>query len=224
MKTPFCKREYRQMSSSDLEIFASGVYTGVYGNPTVFVTPTVPKADCDDALSNYSATYSEYRTIGLTKKTPFLNAKAEILSVLNTLATYVDSVAVGEISPIVLSGFTPSSEVIQKNLPLDKITSFDMMRTNVPGEVIVEIPVIPGRGAISYGCVVSEGAPLVNPSIVNGQLVVDGANPKVYQDFNKSRRKIFHGFKKGTDYYFYAFAMNSVSVSPLSDAHSFMAV
>lgn len=80
-----------------------------------------------------------------------------------------------------------------------------------------------GYGIINYGCVCAAGAPLTSFNVVNGQIKINPTDPLIYQDLNKSRRKVFSSLQPGVMYYFYAFAVNVVSVSPVSDAKQVMA-
>jgi hypothetical protein len=47
-----------------------------------------------------------------------------MIDTMDLLADYVDGIANGDESIIVLSGFTPSAAVAQSNLPLEKISNF----------------------------------------------------------------------------------------------------
>ena len=118
-----------------------------------------------------------------------------------------------------MSGFTPNREP-QTVLPIEKIETFTAVQSDAPGKVVVEIPAINNRGIVNYNCVVVAGAPLQNAVVVNGQIVMSAGDPQVHQDFNKSRKKLFQTLTPGTQYFFYVFASNSVSVSPLSDPKS----
>ena len=223
MNNQFSKLVFRRYGAPRLLDFTIKVYNGIYENVTVFPTPTVPRDEYETVMNKFETTYSSYKALGFTRKQDFLDARDKLLTVLDTLASYVDAIARGNASTIALSGFEPSKETYQRATPLEKIESFTFKRTNVTGQIIVEIPVISNKGTVNYACICSEGEPISNPSLLNGQIVLAPGDPAVRQDFNKSRRKIFNGLTPGVVYYFYVFATNTVSVSPLSDVKSVMA-
>lgn len=223
MANQFCKLEYRRYGAPKLDTFSNQVLNGIYSNAAIFTTPPIPRQEFEDTFKAFTTAAADYKTFGITKKTAFLNAKTRLLYTLDSLAGYVDTVARGDVSTIALSGFDPSKETYQRATPLDKISSFSFKRTNVSGQIIVDIPVITNKGTVNYCCVCSEGEPISNPALVNGQIILEQGDPQVRQDFNKARRKVFNGLTPGVVYYFYVFATNTVSVSPLSDVKSVMA-
>jgi hypothetical protein len=66
-------------------------------------------------------------------------------------------------------------------------------RTANEGELAVEIPAINHHGAINYYCICSEVIPLVNPTIVDGQLILENVTNKIRYDYSKARKKLFKG-------------------------------
>ena len=218
-----CTLGYHYFGTSGLDTFANGVANGIYSNPVPFATPPVLQADFVATMQDFNTAAADYATYGATKKTTFLNTKKKLIDTLDLTADYVDSVAMGDESIIILAGYTPSSSATQSNIPLMKIDFFSLKRTTNNGEIVVEVPAISGHGTVNYFCICSEGAPLGNPTIVNGQITFDNTGVKVILDYNKPRKKLFSGLTAGVTYYFYVFASNTVSVSPLSDAKSIMA-
>jgi hypothetical protein len=223
MANQFCKLEFHKYGASMLDTFTSLVKNGIYTNPSVFVAPPFTAVDFAATQETFSAAAADYKTFGLTKKTTYLNAKSVLSGQLDKLAIFVDSTANGDVSIITLSGFDPSKNTYQRATTLDKIETFVLKRTTVASQIIVEIPVISNKGTVNYCCVCSEGAPITNAMVVNGQIILEQGDPQVRQDFNKSRRKVFDGLRPGVVYYFYVFATNSVSVSPISDPKNLMA-
>jgi len=223
MANQFCKLEFHKFGASRLDTFTSQVKNGIYTNPTVFVAPPVSEADFTTTQETFTTAAAEYSTFGLTKKTAYLTAKSDLLERLDTLANFDDNTSNGDVSIIALSGYEPSKETYQRATPLNKIETFLLKRTNVAGQIIIEIPVISNKGTVNYCCVCSEGVPIANPVLNNGQIILEEGDPQVRQDFNKSRRKVFNGLTPGKVYYFYVFATNTVSVSPISDAKNLMA-
>ncbi|WNM18640.1 hypothetical protein [Flavobacterium capsici] len=168
-------------------------------------------------------TFVEYDKYGPSKKTDFDVAFNVMMAMLNALAAYVNSVALGDASKIVLSGFEPTKEAYQPAQPLENPTSCTIKRSENAGEIIVNIAPLNNYGVVNYGCICVEGKELDGVSIINGQLVMPEGGPSVRYDLNKSKRKVFSGLKVGVVYYFYVYAINSVSVSPLSIAQKLMA-
>ena len=223
MKKPICKLNFRQFSPTNLDTFGQKVLNGIYNYPVPFTAPAIAKADYEDAYNAYVSTYLDYEKYGITKKSAYLNAKASFLEVLNTLALYVELVALGDISIIALSGYEPSREVNEPVKPLEKIDNFSAKRTENAGEVQVMINAITGYGRITYTCFCVEGQPIEGLSVVNGQLRFPAEAPVVFYDNNKTRKKIFNNLTVGRNYFFYVFATNAISVSPLSDYRQVMA-
>ena len=223
MSKSHCILDYHRFNVLALENRASQVANGIYTNTSIFSVPVIAKQEFEAIQMGFSSAAAEYATYGAVKKTAFTNSRSKIINSLDQLADYTDSVADGDESIIILSGFVPSSTVPQSNIPLNKIESFSLTRSN-PLEVTVEIPAITGHGAINYFCICSEEAPIENLSIVDGQLVLDTVTTKVRFDFNKSKKKVFKGLLSKATYYFYVFASNTVSVSPISDVKSIIAV
>ena len=220
MKLCYCLREYHNFGTSKLDTFVTEVLNGIYSNVSVFATPPIASTVFESTQATFSTAAAEYKQFGITKKTAFFGAKDALMYQVDQTAEYVDSIAQGDISVIALAGFTPSREQFQRVQPLEKISAFLMRRSDVSGEIIVEIPAIVDKGSISYSCVCVEGAPLSNTNLINGQIVLAADDPKIHQDCNKSRRKVFQALTPGLKYYFYVFASNSISVSPLSDPKS----
>lgn len=223
MRIPICKLFFRQYSATGLDTFSQLVLAGIYDNTTEFATPPIDEASYKAKQQDFLAAYVEYDKYGPVKKTNYLNAKRALVNILNTLAVYVDSVALGDASIIVLSGFEPSREQSQPSQPLPQISSFSVKRSESAGEIVINIASITNFGLVNYGCICVEGQPLAEISIVNGQLVFPAGGPLVRYDLNKTRRKVFNNLIAGKTYYFYVFAINSVSVSPLSGVRQLMA-
>jgi len=215
-----CRVHYRDLKTSELELFSGDVRTGIYLNPTVFINPPVSLEDFDSSRADYITSAAEYKKYGITIKTTFVNCRSSFLKVLDRLVVYTDEIAQGDVSTIALSGFIPSREGFQRVASLEKIENFSVAPSVVSGRAKVVIPAITDKGVLSYCCICVEGAPLSNTSITNGQFVTGSDNPPIHYDFNKSRVKVFDTLKAGTQYFFYVFAHNSVGVSPLSDCKS----
>lgn len=223
MKKQYCMMSYHRSTVSELDTFSNGVENGVYSNITIFLEPPFNQAAFAANKDSFAIAAAEYATYGNTKKVAFQEARETLINTLDALAAFVDETASGNESIILLAGFVPSSASLQNNLPLEKINYFVLKRTENSGEVVVEIPAISGYGNINYHCICIESKELENHYITNGQLKLDTKDNNVVLDSNKSRRKIFTRLTPGTNYYFYVYATNTVSVSSLSDAKTLMA-
>jgi hypothetical protein len=223
MSISHCTFGYHQYGTSALDTFAGQVFNGIYTNPTQFHAPPVEQESFSNIQQDFSNAAAEYATYGAVKKTAFTNARKKLIDVLDLMADFVDGVANGDESLIILSGYIPSSTITQGNIPLTRIEMFMVKRTANEGEIAVEIPAINHHGSINYYCICSEGIPLAAPTIVDGQLILDNVTNKIRYDYSKARKKLFKGLTIATTYYFYVFASNTVSVAPISEVKSIMA-
>jgi len=223
MPISHCTFGYHQFGTSALDTFANQVFNGIFTNATQFSAPIIKQDVFNQIKQDFSNAAADYATYGAVKKTIFTNARKKLIDVLDLTADYVDGVANGDESLIILSGYTPSSTISQGNIPLTKVEMFVVRRTTNEGEIAVEIPTINNHGTINYYCICSEGVPLTNPVIVDGQLVLENVTNKIRYDYSKSRKKLFKGLTIATTYYFYVFASNTVSVAPISEVKSIMA-
>jgi hypothetical protein len=218
-----CTVVYHKYGSSVLDTFAGGVSNGIYTNPSVFVNPPFTQDEFDKERALFNAASSDYDLYGAVKKTAFVSARKKLIDALDVQADYVDGIANGDASIILLSGLIPSLPTTSTNAPLEKINAFTVKRVDAMVGIAVEIPAIIGYGPINYGCIVSEGAPLSVSLMNDGQIMLNETTGTVRFDFNKGRKKTFKSLTVGITYYVYVFAINSVSVSPLSDAKTIMA-
>lgn len=218
-----CKRDYHKFSDPALETRVNQVSNGIYTNPLIFSSPPISQAEYTNIQEGYITAVSEYNTYGIVKKTALTNSRGKMISTVDLIASYVDDRAQGDESIIILAGFEPTSTTMHSSQPLSVIENFTLTRTN-PLEVTVLIPPITGHGSISYFCICSEGAPIENLSIANGQIVLDNVTTKIRFDYTKSKKKVFQGLSSTVTYYFYVFATNAVSVSPISMVKSIVAV
>ncbi|WP_264522202.1 hypothetical protein [Flavobacterium sp. N1994] len=223
MKTITCRLEYHKYGTSALDTFSNEVKNGIFNNPTVFVAPPVTEADITAQQNAFNNAAAEYVQYGITKKVVYVQAKAILMYTLDKLATYVDSVAVGNVSVIALGGFVPTSDTPQSTEPLPKIEAFGVSLSKSSGEILIDIPAYANQLNVNYNCICVEDAPLQAPALYNGQIVLHATDPMVRQDFNKSRKKVFAGLTPGKKYYFYVFGANTAGVSPLSNPQSIWA-
>lgn len=219
MRKCYCRVNFHNLGISKLELFINGVRNGVYNNAADFISPPDTAPVFDAIALDYFTSAAEYQQFGITKQTAFLAARSTLMTHLDSLATYVNTIAVGDVSIIALAGFTPSKVHSQRLPAIEKIESFIVGVTRVSGDVQVEIPTINNRGAVTYSCICSEGAPLRSAAFIDGQMKFE-SDGTIYQDCTKSRKKTLHSLPPGSQCYFYVYATNSAGVSPLSDAKS----
>lgn len=215
-----CKHNYHRYSKPKLHLFCNEIENGIYTNPTVFSTPPINLATYKTIKETFFTTKADYDMYGITKKVAYWSARRAMLDTLATLTSYVDDVAAGNGSTIALSGFKATIAVPQKNEKLGKINNFTIKHTNSSGELIIEIPAIINKGMVYYACLCIKSVDEPKISLNNGQLKFDLNDISVLLDSNKNRKKIFVGLTPGMKYYFYVYAINSVSVSPISSAKS----
>ncbi|MEC4049537.1 hypothetical protein OX284_008870 [Flavobacterium sp. SUN046] len=216
MKKIRCRLEYRKMSNQKLIVLCISVANGIYNDTAQFATPAVTQAVFTTTFTSYAEAVARYENAPKIEKTAMLEARKEMIDVLDRLTVYVDEIANGDASLINLSGFVPTKDSINKSNPLAVSESFDVRRTANLGEVEVEVHKISGYDAIWYFVICSSESNLPPNSIVDGVL---NCNSLVEGDkicLTKSRIKIFSNLQTGRKYYFYLIGANAVSVSQLS--------
>ena len=216
----YCKLNFHGFKSGELTTFTNDVINGIYSNPGIFTNPPLTAEEIETAKDNFSTSYAEFLQYGKTKKSTFINARKNLMGLLDKTADYINLISEGDPSKILLAGFTIKRDRFKRVPSLDKIPHFKAKGTGVPGEVMISIPAIINRGSINYSCLCVKGAPLQNTSFINGQIAVEEGGPQILYDCNKSRMKKFQTLKSGVQYYFYVFASNTANVSPLSDSRS----
>jgi hypothetical protein len=228
-----CKKSYHEYKVGDIPIFFGGVRAGIYGNPTTFMTPPFTEAIFIANTENYTLKRDAYKNGGIAQKGDYLTAENELMTMLDTTADYVDTVANGNAAIILDGGYVPtkgSSSAVVAPLKPEGVT---LVRTNNNLELASDCTIV--AGAEAYGAVLT-AEPLDAGVIISpwGQITVrddEGTSPapalssatspiKYVLDLNKNRRKIFTGLQIGTTYYVYYWAVNAAGVSPLSEGAS----
>lgn len=230
-----CSLHYHEIAIDQLDAFAVLVKIGIFDNATTFATPPITKTAFEAIISTYVNKRGAYRTGGQLQKADFLTSKKDIIDALDGFAVYVDGVALGSESVILLGGFVPtkvgSTEGHIPDTPV-RIT----LKRGATTELFAECEAI--QGAMWYGCVIIAGQPLPSGLTLNaqGQLVFTaeagggggGGGPAgppfgtlaVGIDLTKARKKHFLGLAPHITYYVYFFASNATGVSRLSDGES----
>ncbi len=220
-----CNKEYHRKPNKDLKIFADGVETGYYGNGATFPVLPIPQVDFHALIEDYDDKLSDYEKGGDEQKGPFLISKAALIDVLDLLATETDKVAVGNAAIIILAGFEPTKIKGETVKPIQCVAE---VKRGIAGELIPSCEKI--DNAKHYGCIMTEGAPLSDTSIIDsdGRLIwtiTPGVPPvipfaSIQIDFTDQPVKHFLNLKHDVTYYFYFFAVNSAGVGPVSEVVS----
>ncbi len=230
-----CKVSYRSLRAH-VATFAVGVSNGIFTNTGTFTSPPIAQATLDALILDCNTKYGQYKGHVVTK-TEMLVARDALITGLDTMSQYVDSVALGNETVIGLSGFEATKGSASEQVPPAKPEGVEFTRTNT-GELTTDCPKI--AGAEFYGAIFIRNNQIPAGIMINegGQIVVndggDGTPPgpaapgpgvpemKYILDFNKSRRKKFIGLEPGVTYWVYYYAVNTAGVSPLSDGVSFL--
>jgi len=226
-----CRVSYHSIKLADLAPFALGVRDGIYNNNPPFLTPPMMQVDFEQLITFWSNKYAAFKAHTETKAEMEI-AKDNLMTGLDTMSTYVNSVANGDPNIIGQGGFIPTKgSSSQQNPPLEPI-GVTLNRSGA-GELVSDCAVM--DGAEYYGAVLSQNPIQAGILIVNGQIVFntgDAATPPgtvtvaasgtAIADLNKARRKKFIGLTPGTTYYIYYWAGNTAGVSPLSQPVSFL--
>lgn len=228
-----CKLTYHQMKIALFQLFIAAVRNGIYNNVIVFAAPPIMQAAFDALILDFNTKYDNYKN-RIGSKGDYLTAKSALMAALDTLADYVNGVALGNPDIIILAGYIPtkgSSNNVPAPLQAQNVT----ITRGAPGTLITDCD--PVANAESYGVILIAGDPLPPNVTMNGlgqlQMLDDNmpgtggtATPaaglliKVLIDLNKNRKKTFINLEIGTTYYVYYWSMNAGGVSPLSEVVS----
>ncbi len=225
-KLAYVSHEYHEMEVGLVNGFAETTKSSILKHPTVFLQDKIPvkDAELEVLIDNDSIAYIAYKRGGIDQFPAFSTNRAALMSGLDLNATYIDSVAKGDVNIIILSGYnhtsTQDSVVVKPNQPQ---TLTLIAGTTLPsGEMEIECETFLD-GKFTYGCIVSEGMPLAAGWLLNpqGQFVITpGALNRIFHDVNNQRKKRFVGLKKGVEYFFYYYVTNSAGVSVMSEVKS----
>jgi hypothetical protein len=215
-----CLLTYRSFTNKNLIKFCSLVSSGCYTNTSVFHDPPIPDEDFNIELSKFTDAVAKYDNAPKIEKTNMLNARKSMITTVDKLREYVDAVANGDASIIILSGFTPSKGSSEKSKPVEVTNNFTLKRTDLSGQAEVTINYT-GTGTPQwYFVVCSTEATLPSTLVENGVLNFGALPEGVRVDISKARKKLFTNLDSGVTYYFYVLVANNINVSPLSDPRS----
>lgn len=236
MRTVRCSLSFHRSKLDVLDVFAVGVRDGIYTNTSVFATPPITDVNFQKAIDIYMNTRSAYKQGGKAQKGPFYAAKDALMANLDTTASYVDGIALGDANIITIAGYVPTKAVASATPAPSQFTKIELSR-GISGHLFAECE--NQKVVDAYVCIMSVGEPLpVGAGITQGgQLTVGDAKvvptpeegePEVKAlgtgvavfDFKKTRKKKYIGLTPGTTYWFYFFGINSAGVGDLSPGKS----
>ena len=236
MRPVRCSLSFHRSKIDVLDVFAVGVRDGIYTNATIFVTPPITEVDFQQAIDLYMNTRGAYKQGGKAQKGPFFAAKDALMATLDTTATYVDGIALGDANIITIAGYVPTKAVASATPAPSQLTKIELSR-GISGQLLAECE--NQKMVDAYVCIMSVGEPLPDGAGITegGQLTVGDAmvtpkpeegEPEVKSlgkvvavfDFNKTRKKKYKGLTPGTTYWFYFFGINSAGVGDLSQGKS----
>jgi hypothetical protein len=193
----------------------------------------MPQPSFQALITDYDDKLSDYQKGGEEQKGPFLVAKEALMDALDDIVTEVDEVADGDANIIILAGFVPTKERGETSKPGQGTVT---VKRGIAGELISTCSQV--NEAKHYGCIMTEGAPLPEWVIIdgNGRIVWEntpdpvpvppdptptpGSPVSIQLDFTDQRVKKFQNLKHDVTYYFYYYAVNAKGVGPLSEAVS----
>ena len=225
-----CSLSYHNMALDQVESFALGVKAGYYGHNPPFTVLPIIEAALQILIANYTNKRADYINGGAAQKGPFLIAKADLMSALDSLANQTDIVADGDEPTIILAGFVPTKG---GHSPATKpVQCVVTVKKGITGELISTCAPVPS--AKHYGCIMLEGGQLPDGVVINadGRVVWQSKDPQpnmnqqdtkitgVWVDLTDQREKHFTGLKHDAVYYFYYYAVNAAGVSQLSEVVS----
>ena len=219
------RRAFVKAHVGKLSNAARNVKSSIYQHGDIFTAPPIEENAFDALIIDYSEKYVRYKNGGRIAKGLFMAAHDALFSAVDQLANYVNTVANGKVSIILLSGFVPTDTTSTrlkrpkepKNVQLKRISTGRIQATCDHQDI-----------AEYYGCIMTEGAPL--PSTAHITLgnklslrLADLAALNIVHieiDLGRGRKKLFIGLKNGVTYYFTFYAVNAGGASSLSPAVS----
>ncbi len=224
-----CALTYHSHGDDALTTFSIGVKKLMFENAALFTARPISDADLGTLIENHSNTYVAYKMGGVNQQPAYNTAHLALITGLDSIADFINGLVKNnqtQANVIIVSGGFVPTKAGSTSVPVPAIpTNNTLDRGDIQehGVINTTTPAVPG--ATFYGCVASENAPLDPNSFINGQLIINAANPnKVRMDVNKSRKKTFTALTSGVNYYFQFYAGNANGISALSTAINISAV
>jgi hypothetical protein len=141
---------FTRLRDGDVGGFATGVHDGVVKNATLFLNPTITPAVLLGGITTYTSALGAANKGSVAQTLAKNIARAALEDMLRTLASYVDGIAKGDPTIIMLAGFVPtgmSATPAVVDIALDKpvITS---TRNGLSGQLLVRVK--PSDQAYAY--------------------------------------------------------------------------
>ena len=213
-----CSRSFHTDPVSGLGDFYVIVQTGIFGNALTFANPPFTKVETDLSYNIFINARAEYTKGGSAQEPAYVAAYGEIIKKLNKLADFVDGIAVGDRQKIILSGFNPTTNLLQKGTSTypSQPTGVTFVADTPTGEIHTSCDYHDGK--VTYGCIVSEGQPLRDGITISkdGQVKIPPCLNTIIQSVSHQRQKEFTGLTPGINYYFYYYVVNTAGASPIS--------
>ena len=232
---PHCGLFYHEFNGADLDTFAHLVAEGIYTNNPPFTAPPLTQLAFNALVDAFHEKYEAYKNGGKAQKGAYTIARTNLIKALDDTADYVDALPAVDDGMIQLAGYTPTKTGDTSAVPPPTPTDVKLSH-GASGEIKAECGAI--TGSITYGCLIIAEKPLPDGfAITNaGQIIISENKPTppippippqqndegslIILDLTKSRKKRFTGLVKGTEYFFYFYAINSAGVSQLSEMKS----
>ena len=215
-----CRVTFHSYTNKTLINFCSLVAGGIYTNTAIFATPVITNEEFQRAQVKFSDAVSKYDNAPKIERTNLKNARTELMQTVDKIKDYVDGVAKGDESIIILGGFTPTKGAAEKSKPVEKTNDFEPVRTKVLGEAEVTVN-YSGSGTPQWYFVICSTDATLPSNLVENGIINFGALPDgVRIDVSKSKKKLFTNLDSNVVYYFYAFVGNTNNIAPLSDPKS----
>ncbi len=216
-----CSRNFHRMKIYERATLAAGVNDLYYKAGSPFTAPVISQTDFETLMADYNHRYADFFNGGRAQKGAWLIAQTALVEALDLIADDVDEVAQGNPDVIIEGGFKPVKthrSQAQVLLP-PKIQSLDRGATGV-----IKASCYSLGTKVSYGCIISEGAPLPDNVYMQSGIIKFSAGMPVNVLINEtnSRKKTFFGLTPGVTYYVYFFARNAAGVSALSEPQSIL--
>jgi len=208
------------MMGVTLENFSAGVMIGIYANVAAFATPTITKAAYTALFNDYVAKRKTRDAGGKADNMAYKVSRTALITALNTLADYVNSIAQGAIDCIKLAGYQASndpSRLVPDKDPIaqEGVTLYREKKT--VGQLTSDCGKL-ANGSHSLA-ILCEANPLPEgTTLVNGILVFPTAITfKISLDLNMQKKRVWTGLTAGVVYYCYYIVINSHGASGLSN-------
>ena len=221
MRKSTCSVSFRKKVGIALENFADLVKTGVYENALVFKNPTITLLIFTALLADFVTARVAYEQGGSAQLPAYKKAMKALIEALNTLAPFVDSIALGDIPTIKMAGFEATFDPSQIGKPgASKVQGLTLV---VEGGAVEELTsdCESFPAGTSFVGILSEGALLPAGVTVDALGAVNipvNTATRIIVHTSKQRKKKFKNLKSGLYYYCYYFILNKLGASQISNA------